>query len=179
MEPDTFYQRLKHNDFIFENIGDGYKIYEKDRFEKFKFKKSKDFIPPEIAQQNSSDLLNIFGKKVFDYPKPLPLIEYVINCALSKTYNPNINIENNLEYTILDFFAGSGTTGHAVLKLNAKDNIKRKMILCTNNENNIARDVTYERLKTVITGKRKDGSKYSDGYKASLKYLKVFKHFLK
>ena len=74
MEPDTFYQRLKHNDFIFENIGDGYKIYEKDRFEKFKFKKSKDFIPPEIAQKNSIYLLNIFGKKVFYYPKPLPLI---------------------------------------------------------------------------------------------------------
>lgn len=66
--------------------------------------------------------------------------------------------------TILDFFAGSGTTGHAVMKLNAEDGGKRKFILCTNNENNICRDVTYERIKRVIA---------KEDYKASLKYYKV------
>ncbi len=75
--------------------------------------------------------------------------------------------------TILDFFAGSGTTGHAVLKLNAEDGGHRKFILCTNNENKICRDITYQRLKTVITGKRKDKSKYSDGLPGSLKYFKT------
>ena len=75
--------------------------------------------------------------------------------------------------TILDFFAGSGTTGHAVMKLNAKDDGHRKFILCTNNEKNICRDVTYERLRTVIAGKRKDGSDYPEQYKASLKYYKI------
>ena len=75
--------------------------------------------------------------------------------------------------TILDFFAGSGTTGHAVMKLNAEDGGNRKFILCTNNENNICQDVTYQRLKTVITGKRKDGSDYDENYKASLKYFKI------
>ena len=74
--------------------------------------------------------------------------------------------------TVLDFFAGSGTTGHAVLKLNSKRG-HRKYILCTNNEKNICRDVTYQRLKTVITGKRKDGSEYNEHYDASLKYYKV------
>ena len=68
------------------------------------------------------------------------------------------------EITILDFFAGSGTTGHAVMKLNAEDGGKRKFILCTNNENNICRDVTYERIKRVIA---------KEDYKASLKYFKV------
>ena len=68
------------------------------------------------------------------------------------------------DITILDFFAGSGTTGHAVMKLNAEDGGKRKFILCTNNENNICRDVTYERIKRVIK---------KEGYKASLKYYKV------
>ena len=62
------------------------------------------------------------------------------------------------------FFAGSGTTGHAVMKLNAEDGGNRKFILCTNNENNICRDVTYERIKRVIA---------KDDYKASLKYFKV------
>jgi len=74
---------------------------------------------------------------------------------------------------VKDFFAGSGTTGHAVLKLNAEDGGHRKFILCTNNENNICRDITYQRLKTAITGKRKDKSKYSDGLPGSLKYFKT------
>ncbi|MBO4385522.1 MAG: hypothetical protein J5817_00735, partial [Treponema sp.] len=80
---------------------------------------------------------------------------------------------NSQSSTILDFFAGSGTTGHAVLKLNAEDGGHRKFILCTNNENKICRDITYQRLKTVITGKRKDKSKYSDGLPGSLKYFKT------
>lgn len=65
---------------------------------------------------------------------------------------------------VLDFFAGSGTTGQAIMKLNEKDGGSRKFILCTNNENNICRDVTYERIKRVIA---------KEDYKASLKYFKV------
>ena len=98
---------------------------------------------------------------LFDYPKSLFLMSDVVK-ILSK--------QNS---TILDFFAGSGTTGHAVLKLNAEDGGHRKFILCTNNENNICRDITYQRLKTAITGKRKDKSKYSDGLPGSLKYFKT------
>ena len=64
----------------------------------------------------------------------------------------------------LTFFAGSGTTGHAVMKLNAEDGGNRKFILCTNNENNICREVTYERIKRVID---------KEGYSASLKYYRV------
>lgn len=54
--------------------------------------------------------------------------------------------------TVLDFFAGSGTTGHAVLQLNKEDGGKRKFILCTNNENKIAEEITYERVKRVMNG---------------------------
>ena len=53
---------------------------------------------------------------------------------------------------ILDFFAGSGTTGHAVLELNKNDGGNRKFILCTNNENDICTDVTYPRIHNVIKG---------------------------
>lgn len=74
---------------------------------------------------------------------------------------------------VLDFFAGSGTTGHAVLELNEEDKGNRRFILCTNNEANICEEITYQRLKTVITGVRSDGSKYSDGIPANLKYFRA------
>lgn len=79
-----------------------------------------------------------------------------------------ISLVNKDDATILDFFAGSGTTGHAVLKLNAEDGGHRKFILCTNNENNICEEVTYERIKRVING-------YGDteGILANLKYFKT------
>ncbi len=89
----------------------------------------------------------------FDYPKPTSLIAECIKMTKLPA-----------RATILDFFAGSGTTGHAVMKLNAEDGGSRKFILCTNNENNICRDVTYERIKRVIA---------KEDYKASLKYFKV------
>ena len=74
---------------------------------------------------------------------------------------------------VLDFFAGSGSTGHAVLNLNKEDGGDRKFILCTNNENGICENITYQRIKTVITGKREDGSDYSDGIPANLKYYRT------
>lgn len=107
----------------------------------------------------TKEVETILGGVKFDHPKDKGEIARILNFR-----------RNNI---ILDFFAGSGTTGHAVMKLNAEDGGHRKFILCTNNENNICRDVTYERLKTVITGKRKDGSEYNEHYDASLKYYKI------
>ena len=79
-----------------------------------------------------------------------------------------IKISCDKSATILDFFAGSGTTGHAVLKLNAEDGGNRRFILCTNNENNICEEVTYERIKRVIEG-------YGDteGIPSNLKYYRT------
>ena len=59
------------------------------------------------------------------------------------------------------------------MDLNKEDGGNRHFILCTNNENNICEEVTYQRLKTVITGKRADGSQYSEGLPANLKYYKT------
>lgn len=87
------------------------------------------------------DLKKIFGEdSPFDYPKSVSLIQYL--CSIATDTNS----------TVLDFFAGSGTTLHAVMQLNKEDGGKRQCILVTNNENNICREVTYERNKRVIEG---------------------------
>ena len=114
-----------------------------------------------FTTKGSSHVRSIFGDKRFPYPKPL---EYIIE-ILRATTEPNS--------IILDFFAGSGTTGEAVLELNKSDAGSRKFILCTNNQNNICTEVTYPRLKTVFTGKREDGTVFSDGLPANLKYYRT------
>lgn len=81
---------------------------------------------------------NLFGKKVFNNPKPTTLISFLINFIPSSI--------------ILDFFAGSGTTLHAVMQLNSEDGGHRQCILVTNNENGICEKVTYERNRRVIEG---------------------------
>lgn len=80
---------------------------------------------------------------------------------------------SNKNDLILDFFAGSGTTAQAVLELNQEDGGSRKFILCTNNENNICTGITYPRVNTVISGNRIDGSTYSTGIPANLKYYRT------
>lgn len=106
------------------------------------------------TQHGTKEIEAIFGDgNVFKFPKPSNLICKVLDI-----------VPFEKEFTVLDFFAGSGTTGHAVLKYNAEKGGNRKFILCTNNENNICRDVTYERVKRVID---------KENYSASLKYYKV------
>ncbi len=79
-----------------------------------------------------------------------------------------INYHKNRNAIVLDFFAGSGSTGHAVLDLNREDGGNRKFILCTNNENNICEEITYRRLKNVINGYEKH-----DPLGSNLKYFKT------
>jgi adenine-specific DNA-methyltransferase len=75
--------------------------------------------------------------------------------------------------TVLDFFAGSGTTGHAVLELNKQDGGNRKFILCTNNENKICEEVTYERIKRVIKGYTNKKGEKVEGLGGNLSYYKT------
>ncbi|MCI8507967.1 MAG: site-specific DNA-methyltransferase [Lachnospiraceae bacterium] len=124
------------------------------------------YMPADIVgmtQNGTKEITEIFGSKKFSFPKPSVLIKYLLSIASIK----------NKDAAVLDFFAGSGTTGQAVMELNQEDGGNRHFILCTNNENNICEEVTYQRLKTVITGKREDGSTYSDGIPANLKYYKT------
>ena len=102
--------------------------------------------PPTVIKDiastkaGSNELSDIIGNNdSFDYPKPSSLISWLI----SLISNPKL---------ILDFFAGSGTTLHATMQLNAEDGGHRQCILVTNNESNICEEVTYERNKRVING---------------------------
>jgi len=106
------------------------------------------------SQDATKDLKKIFSDNfVFPYPKPVGLMERIVALYGDK------------DSIILDFFAGSGTTGHAVLSLNEKDKGNRQFILCQLNEktgttpNGIAYDVTAKRLKRIMTGECYDGTK--------------------
>lgn len=106
------------------------------------------------TDEAKKEIMAVFESKApFSTPKPTRLIERILQIA------------SNDDSLILDFFAGSGTTGNAVLKYNAEhEGSARRFILCTNNENGICRDVTYERIRRVID---------KEDYAASLKYYKV------
>ncbi|MCI7337396.1 MAG: site-specific DNA-methyltransferase [Bacteroidales bacterium] len=105
-------------------------------------------------QSAKQELKKIFpnAHNPFDTPKPVQLINRVLE------------LSSNPDSLVLDFFAGSGTTGHAVLDLN-KDGGNRTFILCQLNEktdttpNGIAYDVTSKRLKRIMTGECYDGTK--------------------
>lgn len=115
----------------------------------------------DTNEKAGEEVFNILGSKLFDYPKPTSLISYVIS------FNNNSNI------TILDFFAGSGTTMHATMNLNEKDNGNRQCILVQQNENNICQEVCYERNKRVIQGYTNSKGEKIEGLGNSLKYYKT------
>lgn len=114
---------------------------------------------------NSARLVNneILGTpELFSNPKPIELVSHLIN------------ISGNPHSLILDFFAGSGTTLHAVMQLNAEDGGKRQCILCTNNENGICENVTYERNKRVIHGYTKPNGEAVEGlHDNNLRYYRT------
>ena len=167
---DEFNELMRDNRIYFPKKGDGVprlKVFENEE---------KDFyfetILEGVGSLNSAkkELADIFGvseeKIPFDTPKPTKLVKEIIRASAPK---------NAL---VLDFFAGSGTTGHAVLKLNKEDDGNRKFILCTNNENNnggdkIAEDICYPRIKKVIEGYKNLKGEKIEGFGGNLKYFKT------
>jgi adenine-specific DNA-methyltransferase len=103
---------------------------------------------------------NLFQEGGVDFrfgKKPTSLIRRIVKLS-----------SNSLTATVLDFFAGSGTTGHAVLELNKEDNSNRKFILCTNDEGGICTKICYPRLKNAIKG-----YKNKKALGGNLKYFKT------
>ena len=131
----------------------GYNVYERKYIEEKPRQKAPTIWDyPEVNTELGTKLLkSVLGEKAFDFPKPIGLLTRILSMVKK-------------DATVLDFFAGSGTTGHAVMSMNAADGGSRRFILCTNNQNNICREVTYERLKRVIL---------SDNYRESIRYYKI------
>jgi len=110
-----------------------------------------------FSQDSAKEMRDLFGNDIFDFPKPIKLLKTLLLSSCKK---------NSI---ILDFFAGSGTTGHALMQLvkekqEAQEPFNPHYILVTNNENNICEEVCYERLKRA-------NQKYN--YNSNLEYLKT------
>lgn len=143
-------------EFYFRNNG---KLYCRKKRDKIN--------PPTIlrniatTKQGSSLLKELVGDNAFSFPKPTQLIQFLLSLRESDSI-------------ILDFFAGSGTTLHAVMQLNAEDGGHRQCILCTNNENDICEKVTYERNKRVIKGYTKPNGDEVEGlHDNNLRYYRT------
>lgn len=134
------------------------------RYKKLSDESSKFYTILKHLNKNGKDDLEDLGmREIFDYPKPKSLIKELIwGATFSKKSG-----------TILDFFAGSGTTGQAVLELNSEDNGNRNFILCTNNENNICEEVTYQRVKKVIGGYKSKETGKTMVSSGNLRYYKT------
>jgi len=144
----------------------GWNIYEKSR--KYTTKAKTIWDETEMRTERGTIVLReIFGKPVFDHPKPVELVEKIIRLGAKK------------DSVILDFFAGSGTTGHAVLNVNAEDGGERQFILCTNDEDNnghemkIATDICHPRIEKVINGYKDSKGQSCGNYKANMKYYRT------
>ncbi|MBA2611651.1 MAG: site-specific DNA-methyltransferase [Bacteroidetes bacterium] len=112
-----------------------------------------------LNSEGTKIIQHIFQDKVFDYPKPNSLIELLLSQVLES---------NDL---VLDSFAGSGTTAHAVLNLNKQDGGNRKFILIEMEE--YAQTITAERVKRVINGYGSAGSPQAEGTRGSFDYYEL------
>ncbi len=123
----------------------------------------------DASEYGTKLLREILPKCDFDFPKSLYTVYDCLFAVVGS--RPNANV--------LDFFAGSGTTGHAVLEMNKIDGGNRKFIICTNNENNnggkggIAESVCYPRIKAVINGYKNKKSGKIAGIPSNLFYYKT------
>lgn len=157
---ETFQTNLENGQFVVKNEGGCYAIYRKYR-EKQSIKTH--WIKPQYnATRYGTQLLNgILGSNTFNFPKSLFAIIDVLKIATSP------------KSTVLDFFAGSGTTGHAVFEMNKEDGGQRQFILCTNNENKICEKVTYPRIEKIIKGYKNTKKENIVGLGGNLKYFKT------
>jgi len=160
-------EAVGRGDMVIKKNGKGYVVYMKDRIKEGRKAKTIWVNPKYDASSHGTVLLDkiLDRRKAFDYPKSL----YAVLDALS------VLVANKKEAIILDFFAGSGTTGHAVLELNKRDGGQRQFILCTDNQDNngsgtkIASDICYPRIKNVMVG-YSTGNKKVSGLGGNLRY---------
>jgi adenine-specific DNA-methyltransferase len=131
---ETFIERFNNNLVHFEND----KVYIKERETDFFDKYPEALLEDYLNTQGTNELKAIFDVKTFDFPKPSELLKFLFS------------VSTNKNAIVLDSFAGSGTTAHAVLNLNKQDGGTRKFILIERED--YADKITAERVKRVIKG---------------------------
>ena len=151
---DTFMERFHNNLVHFERDRVFMKERQVDYVEKYPVAILEEF----LNTQGTNELKEIFGTKRFDFPKPTELIKFLLTVSTDK---------NSI---ILDSFAGSGTTAHAVMNLNKEDGGNRKFILLEMED--YANDITAERVKRVAKGYGKD-KKAVEGTGGSFDYYEL------
>jgi len=147
----SFMLAWQKREIQFVQNGDGtWKVQIKDRIKSGIKPRTIWSSPSYDAATHGTKLLEQILKKprTFDFPKSV----YAVKDAL------DILTRDNQEALIVDFFAGSGTTAHAVMELNREDGGRRQCILVTNNENNIMTEVCYPRVQRVMQGYEFTGS---------------------
>jgi len=112
-------------------------------------------------QEGTWEIEAIFGRKEFQNPKPTALVSYLLSMI--------VNGHDSRDILVLDSFAGSGTTAHAVLQLNKQDGGNRRFIL-VEMESNIARDITAERIRRVALGYRNRQGERVEGLAGTFRY---------
>lgn len=169
---ESFVEAVGRGDIVIKKTKNGYSVYLKDRIKNGRKPKTVWINPKYDASSHGTLLVDkiLDRRKSFNYPKSL----YAVLDSLS------VLVNSKKEAVILDFFAGSGTTGHAVLELNKRDSGKRQFILCTNNENNngdgyggVAEGACYPRISKVIKGYTDSTKKKIDGLGGNLRYFKT------
>lgn len=138
-------EAAKAGEFVVTSKGNILSVQLKDRIKSGRKAKSIWVNAKYDASSHGTVLIDeiLSQRNSFDYPKSLHAVVDTLNLIENRTVNKPI---------ILDIFGGSGTTMHAVMKMNEEDKGSRQCILVTNNENHIAEEVTYERNKRVIRG---------------------------
>lgn len=163
IDEDEFKELDKSGDIYYPRNGYGVprqKIFEES--DKYSIQSSL-FTDVHTSITGKNELKDFFmGNIPFDYPKPTTLIDRLIAISSDKK-----------DIKILDFFAGTGTTGHAVLNLNKRDNGKRTFILCTNDEGGICTEICYPRLHKLINGYSNNKGEYKAGITSNLKYYRT------
>lgn len=163
---DTFLEKWQ-TELLVRKVKGKERIFKKRRMTDIQGKKPRTvwYKPKYDASSHGISVLNniIGNKHGFPYPKSLYAVQDILELL---TYEDSI---------ILDFFAGSGTTGHAVLELNKRDKGNRQFILCTDNEDNdgtgtfIASDICYPRISNVMLGYTTEKKKHA-GLGGNLRY---------
>ena len=171
---------LKNDELVFNESDDGrinvrVKQYLKNEDGAVRFTKPLSLLIGPFNQEGSKEIDRLFGDEAFDFPKPSALLSYLLSLK--------INDADSREGIVLDFFAGSGTTAHAVLDLNKQDNGNRKFILVQLPEPTDRKDyptiadITKERVRRVIKKLNEEDSGKLDleGAKPQDRGFKVFK----